>query len=275
MNKIICIIMVIASFVSGHIMQADLRLEPEKYNLISLSEDNLPIPNKDYKEGFAQLSDINMHYRVYGEGKPPMILIHGNAGSAASLSEAAGYFANDYTVFVTESRCHGQSSDPGVISYELMAKDIYEFANIMSIKKPLIVGHSDGGMVALAIASAYPDFPGAIVSCGSNSRPSEFWPYFRAGVFISNVFKPDKLNDMMLEQPDFDEEFLHRISCPAYIVCGEFDIMKLSDTVYIHENVIGSDMAVIKGADHSSYISKNGRKAYRLVTDWVNNRAVN
>ncbi len=271
MKSVISIFMAIISFFYGHFTQLDLRIEPDKYNLISLDTSVLPNPITEPKEDtFIQLSDVKMHYRVYGDGEKSLILIHGNGGSVNSLREAAEYLANDYTVYVTESRCHGQSSDPGVISYELMAKDIYEFGQRLGLEKPIIMGHSDGGMVSIAVASNYPDFPGAIISCGSNSNPSTFWPYFRIGVRSDNLKEKDKLNDMMLEQPDFNEEYLARITCPAYIVCGEFDIMKLSDTVYIHENIKGSDMAVIKGADHSSYMSHDGKKAYVLATNWLN-----
>lgn len=269
MKSIISFFMILLLFLNGHLMQLEIRIEPEKFNLISLDTSDLPDPITGYSEDFVQLSDVNMHFRVYGSGKKPLILIHGNSGDANSLSEAAEYLANDYTVYVTESRCHGLSSDPGVISYELMAKDIYEFGTKLKLEKPVIMGHSDGGMVSLAVAANYPDFPGAIISCGSNSNPSTFWPYFRIGVRFSNFFHKDKLNDLMLEQPDFTADYLSRITCRAYIVCGEFDIMKLSDTVFIHESIQNSDMAVIKGADHSSYMSHNGKKAYILAKTWL------
>ena len=270
MKSIISIIMAVASFVCGHLMQADLLIHPQDYNLTVLDTSEVPDPVEKWeKDDFMQLSEVNMHYRIYGKGKKPLILIHGNGGSVESLSEAASYLANHYTVYVTESRCHGQSSDPGVISYDLMAKDIREFASKMNIRKPVIMGHSDGAIIALDIAALYPDFPGAIISCGANSDPSAFWPYFTAGVRISNFFRKDKLNDMMLNEPHFTEEFLGKIKCPSYIVCGEFDIMKLSDTLFIHESVKGSDLAVLRGENHSSYMSQNGKKAYVLARNWL------
>lgn len=273
MKSIVSIFMAIASFFSGHIMQAEVRISPEKFNLISLKASSLPTPVKEcQKDSFVQLSEVKMHYQVYGNGKKALILIHGNGGNVNSLKKAAQYLANDYTVYVTESRAHGQSSDPGVISYELMAKDTFEFAKAMGIEKPIIMGHSDGAITAIAIAANYPDFPGAIIACGANSRPSTFWPYFPAGVFVKNVLKKDKLNDMMLTQPDFTEEYLSKIQCPSYIVCGEFDIMMLSDTVYLHENIKNSDMAIIKNANHGSYISRGGAKAYILATSWLNSK---
>ena len=270
MKTMISIITAVSLFIAGHAMQVEVRVDPEKYNLITLDVSSLPTPvTEPETDAYIQLSEVNMHYQVYGHGKKPLILIHGNGGSVLSLSSAASYLANDYTVYVTESRCHGKSSDPGVISYDLIAKDIVEFAGKLNIEKPIVMGHSDGAIVAIAIAANYPDFPSAIISCGANSNPSTFWPYFTIGVFLSNIYHEDKLNDMMLTQPDFTADYLAKITCPAYIVSGEFDIMKLSDTVFLHESIKGSDIAVIKKGDHSSYISRDGRQAYVLAKNWL------
>ena len=82
------------------------------------------------------------------------------------------------------------------------------------------------------------------------------------------MMKPDKLNDMMLRQPWMTKELLSKITCPAYIVAGEFDIMWLSDTVFIHESIENSKIAIIKGANHSSYISQDGKQAYVLASEF-------
>lgn len=56
----------------------------------------------------------------------------------------------------------------------------------------------------------------------------------------------------MIEEPNFSEEQLGKITTPAYIVAGEFDIVKLEDTVYLHENIKSSKIAILKWADHST-----------------------
>ncbi|MCQ2480925.1 MAG: alpha/beta hydrolase [Clostridia bacterium] len=272
-SGIMSIFTALSIFASGIGAQIDVLIKPEKYNVITLDTSSLPSPiEAPDVDAFIQLSEVKMHYQVYGEGKKPLILIHGNGGSVNSLHEAATYLANDYTVYVTESRCHGQSSDPGEISYSLMAKDIVEFIKAMELEKPYIMGHSDGGMIAITIAAEYPDVPGAIISCGSNSDPDMFVPYFPLGVRIENLFKPDKLNDMMLNLPHWDEEYLGKITCPTYVVCGQYDIMWLTDTMFIHESIKGSDMAVIKNANHGSYMSKDGKQAYILATQWLKDK---
>lgn len=249
--------------------RAYIRHQSKNYNLITLDTTLLPEPvSGPVKEADIELSEMTMHYAIYGDKGHDLILVHGNGGSKKSLEEAALYLANDYKVYVIESRCHGQSSDPGVISYELMAKDIKEFCDKMKLNKPYLMGHSDGGINALTVAYTYPDLLGGFISCGANSVPGEFKPYFTIGVKVLDTFKPDKLNDMMLTLPDIDAEKLAKITCPAYIVAGEHDIMWLSDTVFIHENIKDSKVAIIKGANHSSYISQSGKQAYALARDF-------
>ena len=275
MKIFVDILLVVTTFFSGFASQIDFIVNPAKYNAITLDISSLPAPVEDpVKDEYIELSEVKMHYLVYGTGEKAVILVHGNGGSANSLREAAQYLANEYTVYLPESRCHGKSSDPGVISYDLMAGDLNEFIEALDIEKPVIIGHSDGAINAITLAALYPDAPGAIIACGANSNPGTFKPYFPLGVRIANLFKPDKLNDMMLELPDFTPEFLAKVTCPAYIVSGQFDIMWLSDTVYIHENIKGSDMAVIKGADHSSYMSHDGRQTYVLAKNWLSEKGL-
>ncbi len=259
----------LAVVVGAGIWQIGVHQQSKKYNMITLDTSNVPSPvTNPVKEDDIQLSEVKMHYAVYGEKGHPLILVHGNGGSKESLKEAAIYLANDYTVYVIESRCHGQSSDPGVISYDLMAKDIKEFIEEMKLEKPYLMGHSDGGINALTVAYTYPDLLGGFISCGANTTPDTLKPYFTIAVKVNDIFNPNKLNDMMLTLPQMNKELLSQITCPAYIVAGEFDIMWLSDSVLIHESIKDSKIAIIKGADHSSYISQDGKQAYVLAKDF-------
>lgn len=259
----------LAVVVGAGIWQIGVHQQSKKYNMITLDTSNVPSPvTTPVKEDDIQLSEVKMHYVVYGEKGHPVILVHGNGGSKESLKEAATYLANDFTVYLIESRCHGQSSDPGVISYELMAKDIKEFIEAMKLEKPYLMGHSDGGINALTVAYTYPDLLGGFISCGANTTPDTLKPYFTIAVKVNDIFNPNKLNDMMLTLPQMNKELLSQITCPAYIVAGEFDIMWLSDSVLIHESIKDSKIAIIKGADHSSYISQDGKQAYVLAKDF-------
>ncbi len=246
-----------------------VRNESKSWNLITLDTSEVPSPvAQAVGEYDVKLNEITMHYAVYGSTGHPLILIHGNGGDKSSLEEAALYLANHYTVYVIESRCHGQSSDPKVITYYHMAKDIKEFCDALGLEKPYLMGHSDGGINALTVAYVYPDLLGGVISCGANSVPGELKPYFTLSVKINDKINPSKLNTLMLTLPDMNESLLARITCPTYIVAGEFDIMWLRDTVFLHSSIKDSKIAIIKGANHGSYISGDGKQAYVLAHDF-------
>ncbi len=274
MKKSKKIILGIGSFVLAAAIGAGayfgiVRHQSKSYNLITLDTSAIPAPVSEPEGEYdVQLSEIKMHYAVYGKEGHPLILVHGNGGSSKSLKEAAQYLANDYTVYVIESRCHGQSSDAPEISYDLMAKDIKEFVEALKLEKPYLAGHSDGGINALTVAYTYPELLGGVVSCGANSNPKTFKPYFTAAVKIQDMGRHEKLNELMLTLPQMNEELLSKITCPTYIVAGEYDIMWLSDTVFIHESIPNSRVAIIKGANHSSFMSQDGKQAYVLIHDF-------
>ncbi len=253
-----------------------INIMTSKYNLIKIdtaaSHDryNLPLESK-----FIDLSEFNMHYMEGGQDDGyPIIFVHGNGSNYTKLEDMALRLADTYKIYMIESRCHGHSGSTDKISYDLMASDIKEFITLKGLDKPVIVGHSDGGINALVTAINYPNLLGGIVSFGANSHPNEFKFYFTWLVKINNVFKPSILNDMMLEQPNITKEQLNSISVPAYIVAGEFDIMNLSDTLFIAQNIPNSSYAIIKGADHSSYVH-NGKKSSVLVRDFMEKYNIN
>lgn len=246
-----------------------VRVRSRKHGLREIAAEDIPAPVAQVGEGFAELADITMHYERYGESGKELILLHGNGGSCDTLRELAAYLGNHYRVYLIESRCHGQSSVTDTISYEAMAEDVFGFIEALGLDKPYFVGHSDGGMVGLALASLHPDSIEALVSCGSNSNPKTFKLYFRLFVRFNELFSPSILNRLMLEQPDFTEDFLGRIRCRTLIVAAEHDIMRLEDSVFIHESVPGSELIIVQNADHCSYIETSGRQAYILVREFL------
>ena len=72
----------------------------------------------------------------------------------------------------------------------------------------------------------------------------------------------------MLDEPSLTKDFLLKIKTPTYIVAGEYDVIRLSDTIFLHKNIPDSRIAIIKNNGHSTYISKNGKLIYHLAYDY-------
>ena len=251
-----------ADFASHFII---VRAWSAKYNLTTLVEGELPPVQEFVKDDFVQLSEVKMHYVQYGQKEQSVILVHGNRGSSNSLKELASYLANDYSVYCIDSRCHGESSDPGILSYDLMAKDVFEFINAKGLTNPYFVGHSDGGIIGIILSANYPNAIKANVACGANSKPKGLKNnYLRT----CKRNKDNKYYKLMLDEPNLTKDILSKIKTPTYIVAGEYDVIRLSDTIFLHKNIPNSRIAIIKNNGHSTYISKNGKLIYRLAYDY-------
>jgi len=95
---------------------------------------------------------MNLFYRHFGEG-PPLIILHGLYGMSDNWVTLARRMAEKFEVFIPDMRNHGQSPHSPTHNYPAMADDVLDFISEHKIKKPIILGHSMGGKVAMLVAT--------------------------------------------------------------------------------------------------------------------------
>jgi pimeloyl-ACP methyl ester carboxylesterase len=109
---------------------------------------------------FLELDGCRIHYVDEGAG-PPLFLIHGLGGQLGNFTYAlAGRLAKEFRVIAVDRPGSGYSTrpagaDPRLRAQgELMAKVI----RALKLDRPLVVGHSLGGAIALAIGLDHPEY---------------------------------------------------------------------------------------------------------------------
>ena len=130
---------------------------------------------------FADLRGLSFHYREYGEGGRPLVLLHGVASNSRVWLIVAPLLARRFRVFALDQRGHGESAKPdGGYDFPTVTDDIAAFVETLGLERPVIVGHSWGGNVALQYAATYPDSAAGIVLVDGGyielaSRPGMTW----------------------------------------------------------------------------------------------------
>lgn len=99
---------------------------------------------------------MQLFYREFGQGKPFLIL-HGLFGMSDNWLTIGRRLAESYHVFLLDLRNHGQSPHSDEMSYPAMAEDLLEFIDEHHLEKPIVLGHSMGGKVAMQFALTFPD----------------------------------------------------------------------------------------------------------------------
>lgn len=92
-----------------------------------------------------------------GQGKQAIMLIPGFASSGAVWNETKAIYEKNFTCYtLTMSGFAGVPTAPQS-SFEHWKKEIAAYIKEKNIKKPILIGHSMGGGLAMAIAADYPN----------------------------------------------------------------------------------------------------------------------
>ena len=113
---------------------------------------------------FLEVEGARLHFLERGSGAP-IVMIHGLAGQMRHFTHSlVDRLANDHRVIVVERPGSGYSEAAPGASHALRAQAAVIAALIrkLGLERPLIVGHSLGGGVALALALDHPDVVGAL-----------------------------------------------------------------------------------------------------------------
>jgi pimeloyl-ACP methyl ester carboxylesterase len=108
--------------------------------------------------GFAastcETNGIRVHYLRTGGAKAPVVLLHGLMGSGACWTPLARALESDFDVVMPDARGHGGSSAPDHgYRYDDHASDVVGLVRALELPRPVLLGHSMGGMTAAVVAS--------------------------------------------------------------------------------------------------------------------------
>jgi pimeloyl-ACP methyl ester carboxylesterase len=108
---------------------------------------------------------VALCYKEAGEGEPPVLLVHGWCCDHTFLAPQFEHFAErGHRVVAVDLRGHGESDKPHQrYSMEDFADDLAWMCRRLELAKPVVVGHSMGGIVAFDLAARNPDLPSADV----------------------------------------------------------------------------------------------------------------
>lgn len=98
-----------------------------------------------------------LHAVERGAG-PPLVLLHGLFGQAANFGTVQRRLAEGLgrRVIALDLRNHGGSPHAPTMDYPAMAEDVLETLRLMDALPAVLVGHSMGGKVAMAVALEAP-----------------------------------------------------------------------------------------------------------------------
>lgn len=229
---------------------------------------------------------LQIYYRESGHGQP-LVLLHGGTATSGSWSAHLPTFAERFRVLAPDSRGHGKTDNPtGQLSYQLMAHDVAAFIEALGLEKPLVLGYSDGGQIALELGISYPELTAGLVVGAASYKfgPTYFqglksWGFDSAADVNGDTLQrtnPDYLNYLQSEHArpddpdhwqtllqqigqlwfsvtDYSEEQLHSIRTPTLLYLGDRDELNdIDQQVEMYHHIAEAELAIVPHADHFS-----------------------
>ena len=122
------------------------------------------IPASAPSPASRRTSRAGLSYEIHGEG-PDCLVLHGGPGMSCAMWPALRPLARHARLVLYDHRGHGLSA--GIVPVgrplEALADDAAALIRELRLRRPAVIGHSNGGFVALHLALRHPGLIGKLV----------------------------------------------------------------------------------------------------------------
>lgn len=179
-----------------------------------------------WKEGVVSRPDIELHYKEKGTGTPVVLLAGGPGFSSRYLEPVGDSLATEWRAVLLDERGTGASiatiADSAAMTLPNCIEDIEALRTKLGEERLIVLGHSYGGMLAMAWAAAHPEHVRGLVLLDSGGPDFEFTSWFNDNIDMR--LRPEdrelsrKWRDSTLVAADPDQAALERFKAkvPGY-----------------------------------------------------------
>jgi len=147
------------------------------------------------EDGKVKRDGFDLHYRTEGNGTPIVILSGGPGLEVAYMKPLNDFLPVGYQRIYLEQRGTGRSKPPTLspqtMTLKLVVEDLEALRVALKQERLNLLGHSWGGMLAMAYAAAHPDRVDKVVLVAPGGCTPEFLQWF--GDNITARMRPEDL----------------------------------------------------------------------------------
>jgi len=163
-----------------------------------------PMKTKDGRFGYEAAGDPNL---------PPLVFMHGIGGAARAWRGQLDFFKDCYRAIAWDMPGYGGSAPLPTVSIAALADALQDFLQQVGATKPILVGHSIGGMIVQQLLAKNRGIAGAVVLAQTSpafGKPDGDWqkafidarlgPLDRGETLVS--LAPSLVRELVGDNPD-------------------------------------------------------------------------
>jgi pimeloyl-ACP methyl ester carboxylesterase len=243
---------------------------------------------------YIEIDNARIYYQAHGEDystsvrahQAPIVLIHGSTiDSHTDWDLVIPVLAKHDRVYAPDCRGHGRSNNPHMTySFKELAGDVAKFVRLMGYERAHIIGHSNGGNVALVTLMEHPEVVQTCVAQAANAYVTPYLVEREPGIFDpdrvareapqwrdemialhSEVNGKEYWRDLLrltvneiISEPNYTPAELARVEKPTLVIMGAEDTVNAPDehAQYIANNIPSSELWIPENTGHNVHQEK-------------------
>lgn len=246
---------------------------------------------------FITINDANIYYQEHGDAEgTPIVLIHGSTvDSHTDWDSLIPALSKGYKVFAPDCRGHGKSNNPNMsYSFKELADDVAAFVRAIGYEKAYIIGHSNGGNVALVTAVEHPEVTQTCIPQAANAYVTRYLVEREPVVMSADYVEKnnlDMMNEMIaihgqmygngywrellwmtmkeiISEPNYSPVDLARVNVPMLVIMGAEDKVNAPDehAQYIAKHVPNAELWIPDGTGHNVHQERREEWVERVLS---------
>jgi pimeloyl-ACP methyl ester carboxylesterase len=244
---------------------------------------------------YIKINGADIYYQSHGNedlNPAPVVLIHGSTvDSHTDWDSVIPALAKQHKVLALDCRGHGRSNNPNMsYSFKELADDVAAFVRALGDGKAHIIGHSNGGNIALVTAVEHPEVTQTCIPQAANAYVTRFLierepivfdpervmresPVWRDEMIRlhGEVNGPDYWKDLLwltmkeiISEPNYSPVDLAQVNMPMLVIMGADDTVNATDehAQYIAKHVPNAELWIPEGTGHEVHKDRE--------SEWVN-----